>query len=145
MTTAIERLRALHWGAQLLEAIQVEPDAELSLRRRAADAARTYPAPARLKMLLAAPHSRFPRDLADAVFQTGFLFAERQQAERLSPETRRLWQSVNRHYPNREAGWHQPEDFEHFDVDELFAQEEREGRHCPSGATSSTASAAAPD
>ena len=124
MTTPSERMRALRWGAQLLETILADPVVPSELRHRAAKLGQRYPDSARLLGLLADRSSWFPQGVAQDLFEAGLLFESISLSGQLSSASKHLLRCTIRHYPMRANGWHRPEDFELFHVDEVLFNEE---------------------
>jgi len=104
-------MRALAWGGQLLAAIVADPMAAEGHRRRAAALIERYPCQDLLRDLLERPDAWFPMEAATAIFEVGLLFEALAPPEHLNAESRHLMRCTKRHYPGRDAGWHQPEDF----------------------------------
>ena len=123
MTTPSERLRAVQWGAQLLEAVAADPSVPPELQCRATEQSLRFPNQFRLLGLLTDRDARFSQDVARELFEAGLLFEAMERQIFMSPTTRQLWRGTMRHYPGRSNGWHRPEDFELFRVGELLELE----------------------
>lgn len=135
MTTPIERMRALRWAEQLLRELEIDPLVSLELQHRATEVSCRYPSHVRLLEVLSEPEARFPRELATVLFDAGRLLEAVDLPGRVSPATRDLLRGTMRHFPSRINGWHRPEDFNLFRVEELLdSQDAINGR----GATDNT-------
>lgn len=124
MTTPCERMRALTWGGQLLVAIAADSMAQEAPRQRAAALIERYPSQAQLHDLLARTNALFPLDVAKVIFEAGLLFEALALPQHLNAASRHLMRYAMRHYPSRDAGWHQPEDFVFLRVCQVLAFED---------------------
>ena len=99
MSTPEERLRALRWGWELLEAIQQDPAVPVASGDRARALAIRYPAPAMLRELLASGARRLPQDLGAAIDDARTLFEQLQVRGGGAADTQRFVLCTLRHFP----------------------------------------------
>lgn len=101
MTIPTERMRALRWGLELLEAIQKDDSVLESFKRRAELVVRRYPTPITLVDLIGSGAERLSRDVAEAIDEAGVLFEDLQRSGLAKGETLRLAMFTLRHFPLR--------------------------------------------
>lgn len=99
MSTPEERMRALRWGWELLEAIQQDPAVPVASGDRARALAIRYPAPAMLQELLASGARHLPQHVGAALDDARTLFQELQARGRGAADTRRFVLYTLRHFP----------------------------------------------
>ena len=98
MTTPSERMRALRWGAELLESLQQDGAVEDELRARAASLASRYPRPPQLLQLVQIVPSQLSEDFARAIEDALELFGALRRSGGGSEETRQHLQFTLRHF-----------------------------------------------
>lgn len=102
MTTPRERLRALHCGKDLLQAIQQDGGVGPELQGRAQDLAARYPAGHALQALLDGAAQQLPDAMAQAIEQAGRLFMELQFRPGVGSQALKgRAMRVLRHFPQR--------------------------------------------
>lgn len=103
MTMPNERLRAIGWGAELLEALQRDQTVQQELRDEAKRVATTYPSAQLLIGLLASDAREFPTSAGQSIEDTRALFEKVQSTGTGIADTRRHLRFTMRHFPL--AGW----------------------------------------
>ena len=101
MTIPIERMRALRWGGELLEAIQKDDSVLESFKRRAELVVWRYPTSDSLIGLIMSGAERLSRDVAEAIDEAGILFEDLQRSGFANTATLRLAMFTLRHFPLR--------------------------------------------
>ena len=98
MTTPNERMRALRWGAELLDALQLDAALPGALRARATPLGRRYPKPQQLLQLLQLVPSQLTEDFAHAIEDALELFGAVQRSGAGSEKTRHHLRITLRHF-----------------------------------------------
>lgn len=120
MTMPNERMRALHWGLELLEQLMNDPLVPDALRDRARELQPEYPGQVALERLVVSRVGGLPHDWAGALCGSRNLFIELQASGQGSVETSQQLRYTMRHFPEHwEIGameqatslnaWFQPE------------------------------------
>jgi hypothetical protein len=99
MSTPEERMRALRWGLELLEAIQRDATVPAEIGERARGLSLRYPTPASLQELLASGATRLPQDVGSSIDDARRLLEELQLHDIGSANTRRQVTYTLRHFP----------------------------------------------
>ena len=99
MSTPEERMRALRWGLELLEAIQRYATVPAEIGDRARGLLLRYPTPASLQELLVAGATRLPQDVGSSIDDARRLFEELQSGVIGCTSTRHCLSYTLRHFP----------------------------------------------
>ena len=99
MTTPVERLRSIGWGAGLLDALELDADLPDDMRVWAGKLNDRYPTPDKLHALIDAEPVALPAELAEAIGNAAQLFVHLQRGDQGGPDTRRQITYVLRHFP----------------------------------------------
>ena len=99
MSTPEERMRALRWGLELLEAIQQDPTVPVESSVEARSLALRYPTPASLNELLASGARHLPEEVGSTIDHARMLFEDLQSRGIGCANTWRHLSHTLRHFP----------------------------------------------
>jgi hypothetical protein len=99
MSTPEERMRALRWGAELLEVMLQDVHVPANTAERAKALVRSYPTPTALNVLLASGARHLPVEIGSAIDDARVLFEDMQLHGIGSATTRHHLSYTLRHFP----------------------------------------------